>query len=154
VWFLLVSWWSSELFRGVKANLHWGHATSSRARFFVCLIVPSSCRAKPCTSAELPDATKQRITPGNSWHVLSVDWPLLLNCAWPFVRMKALNNALRSRSPSHCCYFVRLAEGKYSCLCKNEPITGCSGLVYQNVTKHKASIFQIISNFNSKCRNG
>ena len=35
-----------------------------------------SCRAEKCTSAELPDATKQRITPGHYWHVLSVDWPL------------------------------------------------------------------------------
>jgi len=31
-----------------------------------------SCRAEKCTSAELPDATKQRITPGHYWHVLSV----------------------------------------------------------------------------------
>jgi len=61
-----------------KANLHWDVARSSRARFFVCFIAPRSCRAEPCTSAELPDATKQRITPGNSWHVVSVDWPLLL----------------------------------------------------------------------------
>ena len=29
--------------------------------------------AEPCTSAELPVATKQRI---NAWHVLSADWPL------------------------------------------------------------------------------
>jgi len=30
----------------------------------------------PCTSAQLPDAAKQRITPGYSCHVLSVDCPL------------------------------------------------------------------------------
>jgi len=44
----------------VKANLHWGVARSSCARFFVCFIAPRSCHAEPWTSAELPDATKQR----------------------------------------------------------------------------------------------
>jgi len=43
----------------VKANLHWGVARSIRARFFVCFSAPRSCPAEPCTSAELPDATKQ-----------------------------------------------------------------------------------------------
>jgi len=42
----------------IKANLHWV-ARSSRARFFVCFIASRSCRAEPCTSAELPHATKQ-----------------------------------------------------------------------------------------------
>jgi len=43
----------------LKANLHWGVARSNRARFFVCFIALRSCHAEPCTSAELPDATKQ-----------------------------------------------------------------------------------------------
>jgi len=33
----------------------------------------------PCTSAELPDTTKQRSVRGYSWQLLSVDWPLDIN---------------------------------------------------------------------------
>jgi len=52
----------------IKANLHWEVARSSRARSFVCFIAPRSCRAEPCTSAELPDATKQ--TKDYAWQLL------------------------------------------------------------------------------------
>jgi len=43
----------------VKGSIRWGVARSSRARFFFYFIAPRSCRTEPCTSAELPDATKQ-----------------------------------------------------------------------------------------------
>jgi len=42
----------------IKANRHWGVARSSRARFSVRFIASRSCRAEPCTSAELPDALR------------------------------------------------------------------------------------------------
>ena len=58
IYYILCAWeWQ---FYGVKANLHWGVAKSSHARFFGCFIATRSCRAKPCTSAEVPDTTKQR----------------------------------------------------------------------------------------------
>ena len=49
----------------VKANLHRGVASSSRARFclFYCAL------ELPCTSAELPDATKQ--TKNRAWLLLA-----------------------------------------------------------------------------------
>ena len=48
-----------SLTKTLKAKLHWGVARGNRARFFVCFIAPRICRSEPCTSAELPDATKQ-----------------------------------------------------------------------------------------------
>jgi len=53
----------------IKANLHWGLARSSSARFFVCFIAPRTCRAELWTSAELPHATKQ--TKDYAWQLLA-----------------------------------------------------------------------------------
>ena len=59
-----------------EANLHWGVARSSRARFSVSFIagvaVPSRARAQNYPTQQ----NKQRFAPGNSWHVFCVDWPL------------------------------------------------------------------------------
>jgi len=54
---LLSYWWIWDM--NLSANLHWGVARSSRARFFVRFLAPRICRAESCTSIELPDATKQ-----------------------------------------------------------------------------------------------
>jgi len=52
-----------------KANLYNEVSRSSCAQFFVCFIAPRSCRAEPCTIAELPDATKQ--TRDYAWQLLA-----------------------------------------------------------------------------------
>jgi len=44
---------------GLKSNLRWRVARSSRARFLVSFIVPRICRVETYTSAELPHITKQ-----------------------------------------------------------------------------------------------
>jgi len=56
-----------------KANLHWGVARSSRARFFVCFVAWGNSALGTAT----PDAIKQtknreRLLPTK---LLSVDWP-------------------------------------------------------------------------------
>ena len=60
---------SQDFSGSLKANRHWGRTRSSRSRFFVCFIAPRSYRAEPCTSAELPDATKQ--TKDYAWQPLA-----------------------------------------------------------------------------------
>ena len=61
----------------VNVNLYWGRVRSCQGRgksLFISLHLGIAFWAMH--GSELSDAIKQRITLGNSWVVLSVDWPL------------------------------------------------------------------------------
>jgi len=115
-------WFSDKvLYIAFKANLHWGVARSSPARLFVCFIAPRSCRAEVCTSAELPDATKQnKIVRGYSWQLLSVDWPLASELSFPCwlsLNQKAWQSRRQSayRKSECCLQTLHLAASQQTC---------------------------------------
>jgi len=58
----------------VKANLHWGVARSSRARFFVCFAASGNSALVHASAPQLLGAIKQTETRARL--LLSVDWPL------------------------------------------------------------------------------